>query len=156
MMDAAVVKRAERKVRRAMGTVAQRVKTLRGVRKMERKVRQAPVRKQANIQWEAKRTSWSAVMMLAGRATAKDQPENLEGKAIRSGALLVAPASSSERMISTGLNQYNVAGVEHPRYLTPVPLAVIPQPHLVEIMQPQCPGDRIDQLGLRHRLGDDV
>lgn len=69
MMEAAVVNRAERKVRIAIGKVAQRVKTERGVKRVERKVRQAPVRKRANIQWEARRTSWRAEIMLAGRAT---------------------------------------------------------------------------------------
>jgi len=71
MMEAAVVKRADRKVRMAIGTVLQRLKTERGVRKMERKVRQAPVRKRANIQWEARRTSSRVEMMLAGRATVR-------------------------------------------------------------------------------------
>lgn len=71
MIEAAVVKRADRKVRIAIGTVLQRLKTERGVRKMQRKVRQAPVRKRANIQWEARRTSSRAEMMLAGRATVR-------------------------------------------------------------------------------------
>ena len=69
MMEAAVVNKADRKVRRAIGTVIQRLKTERGVRKMERKVRQAPIRKRENIQWEARRTRSRAEMMLAGRAT---------------------------------------------------------------------------------------
>ena len=56
MMEAAVVNKADRKVRMAIGTVIQRLKTERGVRKMERKFRQAPMRKRPNIQWEARRT----------------------------------------------------------------------------------------------------
>lgn len=71
IMEAAAVKRADRKVRMAIGTVLQRLKTERGVRKMQRKVRQAPVRKRANIQWEAGRTSSRAEIMLAGRATVR-------------------------------------------------------------------------------------
>ena len=69
MMEAAVVNKADRKVKMAMGTVFQRLKTERGVRKMERKVRQAPMRKRANIQWEARRRRWRAEMTSAGRAT---------------------------------------------------------------------------------------
>ena len=71
MMEAAVVNRAERKARKAIGKVAQRVKTERGVKRVEREVRQAPVRKRANIQWEARRTSWRAEMILVGRATVR-------------------------------------------------------------------------------------
>ena len=73
MMEAAVVNKADRKVRMAIGTVIQRLKTERGVKKMDRKVRQAPMRKKANIQWEARRTRWRAEMMLAGRATVRLQ-----------------------------------------------------------------------------------
>ena len=69
MMEAAVVNNADRKVKMAIGTVIQRLKTERGVRKMERKVRQAPMRKRANIQWEARRRSLRAEMTSAGRAT---------------------------------------------------------------------------------------
>lgn len=50
MTLAAVVVRALRKAKMAMGKVAQRVETLRGVRKTETKQVQAPVRKRANIQ----------------------------------------------------------------------------------------------------------
>ena len=50
MMLAAVVMRALRKAKTAMGKVAQRVYTLRGVIKMEMKQVHAPVRKRANIQ----------------------------------------------------------------------------------------------------------
>lgn len=50
MMLAAVVMRALRKAKMAMGKVAQRVYTLRGVIKMEMKQVHAPVRKRANIQ----------------------------------------------------------------------------------------------------------
>lgn len=71
MMEAAVVDKADRKVRMAIGTVIQRLKTERGVREMDRKVRQTPMRKRANIQWEARRTRWRAEMILAGKATVK-------------------------------------------------------------------------------------
>lgn len=50
MMAAAVVVRAEQKAKMAMGKVAQRVYIDRGVRKIETKQVQAPVRKRANIQ----------------------------------------------------------------------------------------------------------
>ena len=69
MIVAAVVVSAERKANTAMGKVAQRVKIERGVRKIETKQVQAPVRKRANIQWEAKRTRDKADMTFEGRAT---------------------------------------------------------------------------------------
>lgn len=69
MMLAAVVVRALRKAKMAMGKVAQRVYILRGVTKTETKQVHAPVRKKANIQREATRTSESAEMTFAGRAT---------------------------------------------------------------------------------------
>lgn len=50
MMLAAVVERALRKAKIAMGKVAQRVYILRGVIKIETKQVLAPVRKSANIQ----------------------------------------------------------------------------------------------------------
>ena len=52
-IHAAVVARAQRKERKAMGKVAQREKTERGVRSMQRKERGAEMRKRANIQCEA-------------------------------------------------------------------------------------------------------
>ena len=67
---AAVVVRAERKAKIAIGKVAQRVKIDSGVRKMETKHVQALVRNRANIQCDAKRTSLRASITLAGRATA--------------------------------------------------------------------------------------
>lgn len=84
MMEAAVVNRAERKVRKAIGKVAQWVREERGVKRIERKVRQAPVRKRVNIQWEARRTSRRARMILVGKATVKgncSQQSNLGGEA---------------------------------------------------------------------------
>ena len=69
MMVAAVVVRAEMKAKIAIGKVAQRVKMESGVRKMETKQVQAPVKKKANIQCEAKRTRERADMMFEGRAT---------------------------------------------------------------------------------------
>lgn len=68
-MVAAVVVSAEQKAKTAMGMVAQRVWMLRGVRKMEMKAVLAPVRKRANIQWEARRTRERAEIMFDGRAT---------------------------------------------------------------------------------------
>lgn len=50
MVLAAVVVRALRKAKTAMGKVAQRVYILRGVTKTETKQVHAPVRKKANIQ----------------------------------------------------------------------------------------------------------
>lgn len=84
MMEAVVVNRAERKVRKAIGKVAQRVRTERGAKRIERKVRQAPVRKRVNIQWEARRTSRRARMILVGKATVKgnySQQSTLRGEA---------------------------------------------------------------------------
>jgi len=52
MMDAAVTTRAFRKAKIATGRASQRVKMLRGIRKMRTKVRQVPVRKRPNIQRE--------------------------------------------------------------------------------------------------------
>lgn len=69
IMVAAAVKRALRKVKMAMGSVSQRVKTESGERKTERKEVQAPVRKRADIHWEAMRIRWRAETILAGRAT---------------------------------------------------------------------------------------
>ncbi len=69
MIVAAVVVRALRKAKMAMGKVAQRVYIERGVRKTETKQVLAPVRNSANIQCEAVRTRESAEMMFSGRAT---------------------------------------------------------------------------------------
>lgn len=68
-MQAAVVARAQRKARMAIGNVAQREKTDRGVRSMQRKERGAEIRKRANIPCEAWRTRPRAVTMLLGSAT---------------------------------------------------------------------------------------
>ena len=62
MMVAAVVERAVRKAKMAIGNVAQRVKTESGVRNIETKQVQAPVRNRANIMREARRTSERASM----------------------------------------------------------------------------------------------
>ena len=69
MMEAAVVKSADKKVKMAMGRVSQRVKMEMGERKIERKDVQAEVRKRANIQWEARRMRLRAWTMLEGSAT---------------------------------------------------------------------------------------
>ena len=69
MIAAVVVVRADRKAKMAIGRVAQREYTDRGVRKMETKEVQAPVRNRANIQREAVRTRLRAEIILDGRAT---------------------------------------------------------------------------------------
>ena len=69
MMVAAVVVRAVRKVKMAIGNIVQRVKTESGVRNIETKQVQAPVRKRANIMREARRTSERASMTFWGKAT---------------------------------------------------------------------------------------
>ena len=62
MMVAAVVVRAVRKAKMAIGNVAQRVKTESGVRNIETKQVQVPVRNRANVMREARRTSERASM----------------------------------------------------------------------------------------------
>lgn len=66
---APVVVRAERKANTATGKVAHRLKMESGVRKTETKQMQPPIRKRANIQWEARRTRERAEIMFEGRAT---------------------------------------------------------------------------------------
>lgn len=90
---AAVLHRAVRMVKRAIGRVAQRLYIERGAMKTETKHPQAPAMKRANIQRLASRTRSRASVIEEGRA-------------------IVAPASSSDRMISTGLNQYRASGCE--------------------------------------------
>ena len=68
-MQAAVVARAQVKDRMAMGMVAQREKTDRGVSSMQRKAKGAEIRNRANIQWEILRTRPRIVTILFGRAT---------------------------------------------------------------------------------------
>lgn len=72
MMQAAVVARAHTKERMAMGNVAQREKTERGVKSMHIKERGAEMRKRANIQCEAWRTRPKAVTISFGSATARN------------------------------------------------------------------------------------
>ena len=69
IVQAAVVVRAQIEDRMAMGKVAQREKTDRGVSSMQRKANGAEIRNRANIQWEIVRTSPRIVRMLFGRAT---------------------------------------------------------------------------------------
>jgi len=66
---ATVVKSAPRKVTIAMGRVAQREKTPRGIRKIMRKFTQAPARKRANIQLETMRRRLRMSFTSDGRAT---------------------------------------------------------------------------------------
>lgn len=73
MTAAAVVAKAARKVSRVRGKEAQRVRIERGTRKMERKLKEAPRRKRANIQWEAVRMRVRAEVTLLGRATVRVQ-----------------------------------------------------------------------------------
>ena len=135
MVAATVVKRAERKVRMAMGRVAHRDVTPRGARRIAGTVVEAPVRKRANIQWEARRTSFKAEMISLGSATFQGGQQchvarpssgllphswcvlprafnEMKTLSRTKGwtSLLVAPERSSLRIISTGLNQYNVFG----------------------------------------------
>lgn len=90
---ATVTVKAARKVRMLSGKVIHRLKVDKGVRRQERVMRGAEVRKRPNIQFEARRTRLRALMISVGRA-------------------IVAPLSNSLRMISTGLNQYSVFGLE--------------------------------------------
>ena len=109
---ATVVVRAVRKAKMAIGNVAQRVKIESGVRNIETKQVQAPVRKRANIMREARRTSERASMTFWGKATGNH--DELPSKEItKQRILLVAPASNSLSMIDTGSNQYNVTGLLH-------------------------------------------
>ena len=77
---ATVVKRNVRNAKTAMGLVIQWVYVESGVRKIETKQQQAPVRNKPNIQWLATLTSFRSSMILEGRA-------------------MVAPERSSERRI---------------------------------------------------------
>lgn len=67
--DATVVRSAARKVISASGRESQRVKTLRGRRKITRKSRQMPERKRPNIQLETVLMRSRMELMSAGRAT---------------------------------------------------------------------------------------
>lgn len=69
MTVATVVHRAPKKTKKRIGAVPQRVKTLRGMRKIIRKFRQAPVRKSPNIQCETVRIKDRMLLICAGRAT---------------------------------------------------------------------------------------
>ena len=69
MMEAVVVVRAVKKVRIVRGKEAQRVRTESGVRMIEGTVRQAPVRKRPNIQWDTVRTRVRASVISDGRLT---------------------------------------------------------------------------------------
>ena len=71
MMQAAVVTSAHTKERIAIGNVAQREKTERGVKSMQMKERGAETRKRANIQREAWRTRPKAVTISFGSATVR-------------------------------------------------------------------------------------
>lgn len=86
MTVAAVVKRAEMKVQIAIGKLHQRENNTTGVIKMETQFMQTPVRKKPNMRLLANLIKFRILLMSAGRA-------------------MVAPAKSSLRRISTGLNQ---------------------------------------------------
>ena len=86
IVAAAVVVKAVTNVNIAIENVAHLVYTLNGVKKIETKLVHAPVRNSANIAWLASLTNRSASITVEGSA-------------------MVAPARSSERIISTGLNQ---------------------------------------------------
>ena len=105
MTVATVVVKAEMKAKMAIGTVNSREYIDKGVRKMLTKAVQAPVKNKPNIQWETTRTSVRAETMLVGSATRIHGQCNtflLDG-GLKS--ILIAPASSSSKMICTGLNQ---------------------------------------------------
>lgn len=69
MMEAAVVVKAQRKERNAIGTVRSREYMLRGVMKMQRKESGAETRKSPNMTCEACLTRPSAVRISFGSAT---------------------------------------------------------------------------------------
>ena len=111
---ATVVVKAEMKAKMAIGRVNRREYIDSGVRNILMKAVHAPVRKRPNIQRETTRTRERAETMSEGRATRDHyQPKSLPGPK-GWGSILVAPASSSFRMICTGSNQYSVTGLLQP------------------------------------------
>lgn len=104
MTEAAAVNSSAAKVKMVMGNWRKKIlfalcchrglcENPNGARKMHRKVRTVPTRKHENIQTLASLTSLRILMISVGR-------------------VMLAPARSSLRMISTGLNQYSVLGLE--------------------------------------------
>ena len=104
MTEAPIVKSAVQKVRTMIGNDRRKIRFVlcvqrglcekaMGAKNMQRNVRQAPMRKLTNIQKLAVRTMCRTVTTSVGKE-------------------MVAPESSSLRMIWTGLNQYNVFGRE--------------------------------------------
>lgn len=114
MTVATVVVKAETKARMAIGRVSSREYIDKGVRKMLTKAVQAPVKNRPNIQWETTRTSVREETMLAGSATIIHSQSGGLFIGLELKFILVAPASSSSKMISTGLNQYSVLGFIQP------------------------------------------
>ena len=75
---------------------------------MQMKERGAETKKRANIHRETVRTRPSTVTIFVGRAT---RDLLIYVCRVSSISVLVAPASNSLSMISTGLNQYNFLGL---------------------------------------------
>ena len=69
MVQAAVVVRAQRRARQAIGRVSRRELTLSGVSSTQRKESGAETRKRPNMMWEMVRTRPRIIAMLEGRAT---------------------------------------------------------------------------------------
>jgi hypothetical protein len=90
---ATVVRRAPMNAQMAKGKEYQREYKVMGEIKIERKFMHVPVRKKPNIKWDAMRMSLRMLLISAGNA-------------------MVAPARSSFRRSSTGLNQKSAFGCE--------------------------------------------
>jgi hypothetical protein len=71
MTDAAVTKRALRNMRKEIGKVHQRERTLRGVTNMRTKDKQAEVRKRPNMAWDASLIRSRMSLTSLGRLTKK-------------------------------------------------------------------------------------
>lgn len=83
-----------RNPRKPMANAAHLLNVINGLRKMSMNERQAPAKKKANM------TLLASLMMSSTRVMSE-------------GSCIDAPASSWLEMISTGLNQYRVCGLEH-------------------------------------------
>ena len=133
MVHAAVVVRAQTKQRSAIGRVAQREKTDKGVSSIQRKASGAETRKNANIQCEAWRTRPNAVLISFGRATTTLTQLRLRTLGVRR-----LTCGAGEELIQDDLN--GVKPIQRLRLttardLTLVALAEVPQSNLVEVMQ---------------------
>lgn len=131
MIEATVTQSALRNVRMAIGRVAQREKTLMGMRNIRIKERQAEVRKRPNMTCETSLMRLRMPLMLDGRLTVEhrqsDTLGDIEQHQVAVENVLDAPANNSSRMISTGLNQYSVCGGE--QLVTPSFLYPSQKPH---------------------------